>query len=133
MKDVKDAGHRTISITSDHGTSSDQFRTKKNALTLARTTKDFVIKKDVLTMITCKGPQTGQQIREDVKQSLIEYAGWEENWMVNWVTDNEAKQVNARNPTKHQLVGMKTNWTGSCVDHTFELIVEEALKQTGRH
>ena len=35
MKDVKDAGHRTISITSDHGTSSDQFRTKKNALTLA--------------------------------------------------------------------------------------------------
>jgi len=81
-------------------------------------------------MITCKGPQTGQQIREDVKQLLIEYAGWEENWIVNWVTDNEAKQVNARDPTKHQLVGMKTNWTGSCVDHTFELAVEETLKQT---
>ena len=57
----------------------------------------------MLTMITCKGPQTGQQLREDVKQSLIEYAGTEENWRVNWVTDNEAKQANARDPTKHQI------------------------------
>ena len=45
VKDVTEAGHKTISITSDHGTSSDQLRTKKNALTVARCTKDFVIKK----------------------------------------------------------------------------------------
>ena len=49
-KDITDAGHKSIHITSDHGTSSDQFRTKKNALTVARCDKDFVIKKDIVKM-----------------------------------------------------------------------------------
>ena len=36
------------------------------------------------------------------------------------MTDNESKQVNARDPTKHAQIGMKTNYTGGCVDHTTE-------------
>ena len=27
-------------------------------------------------------------------------------------------------------IRLTTNWTGSCVDHTFELTVEDTLKQT---
>ena len=41
VRDIMEAGHKTVSITSDHGTSSDVDKTKKNALTLARTTKNF--------------------------------------------------------------------------------------------
>ena len=129
IKDIMEAGHKTVTITSDHGTSCDIYRTKKNALTLARTTKDFVIKKDTITLIQCEGSQTGAKIREDVKNALILGAGWEEDWTVNWVTDNESKQVNARDPTKHAQIGMKTNYTGGCVDHTIELAVEESIDQ----
>ena len=104
MKDIMLAGHKTVSITSDHGTSCDIYRSKKNALTLARTTKNFVIKKDTITLIQCEGSQTGAKIREDVKKALICGAGWEEDWVVNWVTDNESKQVNARDPNKHAQI-----------------------------
>ena len=38
-------GHRTIAITSDHGKSGDRFHAKKNAVTVARTDDNFVIKK----------------------------------------------------------------------------------------
>ena len=129
VKDIIQAGHKTVSVTSDHGTSSDISRTKKNALTLARTTKNFVIKKDTITLIECEGSQTGAKIREDVKKALIHGAGWKEDWTVNWVTDNESKQVNARDPTKHAQIGMKTNYTGGCVDHTIELATEESINQ----
>ena len=112
IRDITEAGHKTVSITSDHGTSSDKYRTKKNALTLARTTKNFVIKKDTITLIHCEGSQTGAKIRSDVKQALMLGAGWKEDWTVNWVTDNESKQANARDPTKHPQVGMKTYYTG---------------------
>ena len=128
IKDVTEAGHKTINITSDHGTSSDRFRTKKNALTVARCDKDFCIKKDILKMIECEGSQTGERIREDVKKWLVQSAGWQDNWTVNWVTDNEAKQVNARMPGKHAQVGLPTNYTGSCVDHTAELAIDDALQ-----
>jgi hypothetical protein len=76
IRDVNEAGHKTVSITSDHGTSSDTYRTKKNAVTLARTTKNFVIKKDTITLINCEGSQTGAKIRDDVKKALILGAGW---------------------------------------------------------
>ena len=129
VKDVEDAGHDTINITSDHGTSSDQFRTKKNALTVARCTKDYLIKKDIVKMIKCEGSQTGQKIREDVKKALQEQAGWREGWTVNWVTDNESKQINASHPNKHHGVGLETNYTGTCVDHTSELVIEESMER----
>jgi len=128
-KDITEAGHRTLTICTDHGTSSDKFRTKKNAVTVARTTKDFVIKKDTLKLMVCEVPQTGAQIRKDVKKALMEGAGWKEGVKINWVTDNEAKQINARNPAKHQAVGLPTFHVGSCVDHTFELGAEESTQQ----
>ena len=74
-KDITEAGHKTLTICTDHGTSSDKFRTKKNAVTVARTTKDFVIKKDTLKLIVCEVPQSGAQIRKDVKKALIEGGG----------------------------------------------------------
>ena len=128
-KDIEEAGHFTLNICSDHGTSSDRHMTKKNAVTVARTTKDFVIKKDTLKLITCEGSQTGLQIRKDIKQALIFGAGWKEGVKINWVTDNESKQINARDPSKHQAVGLPTFHTGSCVDHTLELAAEESIKQ----
>ena len=127
VKDVTEAGHKTISITSDHGTSSDQLRTKKNALTVARYTNDFVIKKDVVKLIKCVGSQTGLAIRKDVKNSLVERIGYEEDWITNWVTDNESKQVNARDPNKHHEVEFPINYVGGCVDHTIELAIEESI------
>ena len=126
-KDVTEAGHKTINITSDHSTSADQFRTKKNALTVARCDQNFVIKKDIVKMIECEGSQTGERIRKDVKRWLVQGAGWQADWIVNWVTDNEAKQVNARMPGKHPVVGLPTTYTGGCVDHTAELAIEETL------
>ena len=112
IKDVTNAGHKTLNICSDHGTSSDRFRTKKNALTVARTTKDFVIKKDTLKLMVCEGSQTGLQIRKDVKKALVLGAGWKSDWKINWVTDNESKQVNARASNKHQAVELPTFHTG---------------------
>lgn len=146
-KDITEAGHNTLTICTDHGTSSDKFRTKKNAVTVARTTNEFVIKKDTLKLMVCEVPQSGAQIRKDVKKALMEGAGWKEGVKVNWVTDNEAKQINARHPAKHQAIGLPTfhvgkhlngfffindgvfSGLGSCVDHTFELGSEESIQQ----
>ena len=132
IKDIVEAGHNTIHITSDHGTSADQFRTKKNALTVARCTKDFVIKKDIVKLIKCQGSQTGLVIRRDVKDSLVERIGYEENWITNWVTDNESKQKNAKDPNKHPEVGFPINYIGDCVDHTIELAIEESIVQSSK-
>ena len=129
VKDVTESGHKTISVVSDHGTSGDRFRTKKNAVVVLRTTKDFVIKKDVVKMLTCEESQTGNRIKQEVKEALIEYAGYEEEWIVNWKTDGEAKQLNASDPSKNTDVYMKINHRGKCVDHTFELASEESIKQ----
>ena len=40
-----------------------------------------------------------------------------------------AKQINARNPNKHQDVGLPTFHVGSCVDHTLELATKESIQQ----
>ena len=45
------------------------------------------------------------------------------------MTDKESKQINARDPSKYQAVGLPTFHTGSCVDHTLELAAEESIKQ----
>ena len=123
------ASHKILNITSDHGTSSDRFRTKKNALTVARCTSNFIIKRDTLDVITCIGSQTGKRIKEDVKDSLAQYAGFEEDWSVNWVTDNEKKQLNAKNPRKNREVSLNIKFTGECVDHTFELVSEQTIEE----
>ena len=97
IKDLREAGNKVISVTSDHGTSSDLWRSKKNVVTVARTTKDFFIRKDIVKMIQCQGTQTGNQIKLDVLKALKDRAGYDDTWIVNWVGDGEAKQVNARN------------------------------------
>ena len=70
IQDLNEAGHKTISVTLDHGTNCDVWRSKKNVVTIARTTKDFVIKKDIVKMINCNGSQTGRQIRLDILKAL---------------------------------------------------------------
>ena len=129
IKDVTTAGHKTITITSDHGTHGDRFHSKENAVTVARTTNDFVIKKDILVMLNCVESQTGKQIRKEVKEALVERAGYEEDWKVNWVTDGESKQLNASNPNLHPEIGMKICHRNKCVDHTLELASEDTVKQ----
>ena len=59
---------------------------------------------------------------------MINCAGWKEGVKINWVTDNEAKQINARDPLKHREVDLPTFHTGSCVDHTLELASEESIQ-----
>jgi hypothetical protein len=66
---------------------------------VSRTTDNFVIKKDIIQMLKCEESQTGKQIRTDVKEALIKGAGYEEDWIVNWVTDGEAKQLSATDPS----------------------------------
>ena len=44
VEDVTKAGHYTIHLMSDHGTSNDILKTKKNVLILARTTDKMEIK-----------------------------------------------------------------------------------------
>ena len=129
VKDMSEAGHKTISVVSDHGTSGDRFRTKKNAVVVLRTTKVFVIKKDVVKMLTCDVSQTGHRIKEEVKDALVATAGYEEDWIINWKTDGEAKQLNATDPTKNTDIYMKINHRGKCVDHTLELASEDSIKQ----
>ena len=46
VKDVTTSGHKTITVTIDHGTHSDRFHTP-----LSRMTDNFVIKKDIIQML----------------------------------------------------------------------------------
>ena len=48
---------------------------------------------------------------------------------MNWVGDRESKQVNARNPTKNMDVKLNINHTSNYVDHTFELVSEDTIKE----
>ena len=70
----------------------------------------------------------GLTIRQDVKDKL-DAIGRTDDWIVNWTTDGESKQVNARAPGKHDTVGLKTNHTASCVSHTAHLAAEDSLEQ----
>ena len=51
----ENAGHKTISITCDEGTSSDRFKTKQLAVTIHRTTADFEVNTDTLAVDTAVG------------------------------------------------------------------------------
>ena len=129
--DLKKAGHTTICITSDHGTSRDNHRTRKNALTLSRTLDDFSVKTDTLDLIICEESQTGANIRQSVKESLVKWAGYDpEKMTVNWVTDNEAKQVSARNPLHHRDSGLFVHFEAGCIDHLIDLAVSDTLKNS---
>ena len=101
-----------------------------NAVTVNRITKNFVMKTDTVALIKCKGSQAGPMIRADVKEVLSSKAGWDCTWNVNWVTDNEIKQISARASGRHEEVGLETNHTGDCVDHSIELVCEESIAET---
>ena len=102
---------KCVQLTSDHGTSHDRFRSHKNVLTISRTTKDFLIKTDLVEIIDCTGSQTGEVIRGDVKRCL-DKIGRSNDWIIDWVTDGESKQVSARGVGRHPGVGMNTHVTG---------------------
>ena len=70
----------------------------------------------------------GAIIRQDIKDKL-DAIGRTDDWIVNWTTDGESKQVNARAAGKHEAVGLKTNHTASCVSHTAHLAAEDSLEQ----
>ena len=109
--DLEGVEVKCVQLTSDHGTSHDRFRSHKNVLTLSRTTKDYAIKTDLVEIIDCSGSQTGEVIREDVKRAL-DKIGREDEWLIDWVTDGESKQVSARGIGRHPRVNLKTHVTG---------------------
>ena len=55
-------------------------------------------------MLDSNKSQIGKQIRIEVKASEKSQAGWEDDWKVIWVTDGEAKQLNATGPGNHEEV-----------------------------
>ena len=59
---------------------------------------------DVIQMLDSNKSQIGKHIRIEVKASEKSQAGWEDDWKVIWVTDGEAKQLNATKPGNHEEV-----------------------------
>ena len=53
--DFNEVEDKVVHLTSDHGTSSDRFKSHKNALTVSRCTNNFVIKTDTVSLIHCDG------------------------------------------------------------------------------
>ena len=127
IRDIVEAGHMTVSITFDGGTSKDKMKTKKHAITLHRTTKDFEIKSDTIGLVKCVGSQPADVVRMTVKTTLQRF-GHEPNWKVNVTTDGEPTMVAARRPGGYPAVGLNTNLVGTCIDHTIHLVVEESLE-----
>lgn len=128
LKDLEQAGHKTVSITCDEGTSSDRFKTKKLAVTIHRTSSEFEVKSDTLAIDTAYGSQSAAKIRSEVKDVLVRY-GYDSSWTVNWTTDGPSVMLSARARDRHDEVGLKTNHTGTCTDHSMHLVVEEASEK----
>ena len=55
IKDSVDAGHMTVSIMFDGGSAKDRMKSKKHAITIHRTTKEFEIKMDNIRLDKCVG------------------------------------------------------------------------------
>ena len=127
IEDVTKAGHFTVHLMSDHGTSNDILKTKKNVLILARTTENMEIKTDTVAVIPSIGSQTGLQIRKDIKEAMISSAGYDSSWTVCWVTDGAANVKNARKPGAHPSVEFPVHMDGTCVDHKFDLVGNDTL------
>ena len=119
--------HKTISITSDGGSSGDLNKTKKNTLTVSRITEDFCLKTDVISLPEAKGSQEGVVIRSQWKEELMKI-GYDSTWIVNATTDGASNFRSARNPSRHADVGLPTKYTTDCLDHQIHLGVEESIK-----
>ena len=126
--DITEAGHKTVHIVSDHGTSSDALKTKKNVVVASWTTKDFVLKTDTIDVIPSISSQTGLQIKTDMKKCLEEKIGLDSSFRITWKTDNASNEANARKPNSHASVQLKIVYDGSCIDHTMHLVGQDALE-----
>ena len=126
-RDITEAGHLTLNVITDHGTSGDICRSKRNAVVVTRTTKDFVIKTDTVALIHCHGSQTGLQIRRDVKEALEKAVDFDSSMILNWVTDGASTEKSARRPGNHPTVGLHVHFDGTCADHTMDLIGNDSL------
>ena len=125
--DVEEAETNTISVTIDGGTSKDRMKTKKNAVTLHRTTKDFKLKSDTLAVVTISGSQNASDVRTQLKEVVSRF-GYREEWKLNMTTDGAPVMVSARAPGRHPLVKLTTVFVLSCLDHTLHLVVEDSIK-----
>ena len=125
--DVEEAETNTISVTIDGGTSKDRMKTKKNAVTLHRTTKDFKLKSDTLAVVTISGSQNASDVRTQLKEVVSRF-GYREEWKLNMTTDGAPVMVSARAPGRHPLVKLTRVFVLSCLDHTLHLVVEDSIK-----
>ena len=128
VADVSSRELKIISVISDHGTSQDTLRTKKNVVVVTWTSSNFELKIDTLGLIPSHGSQTSLQIKQDICNLLKTELDLDGSWRINWVTDGAANVVKARNPISYPSVGLHISHHGSCVDHTFELACEDSLK-----
>ena len=129
VDDLTKAGHNTLTVCSDHGTSDDRRKTSKNVVVVHRGTKDFKIRANIVEMIRAEGRQTASKIKSDVKNTLEVGAGLQPDWLVNWVGDGENKQVCARDPDKNREIQLNIVHHASCTDHTIELASEDTLSE----
>ena len=128
LQDIEEAGTNTVSITCDGGTSGDKMKTKKNALTIHRTTNDFKIKSDTLDLMEAIGPQNASYLRGRTKVELQRF-GYGSNWIINWTTDGAPNMTAARRSGNLDSIGLPTHHTTTCVDHTIHLCVEDSISK----
>ena len=108
--------HKSIALTSDGGTSSDQNKTKKKPLTCSRITENWELKTDTIAVPKAVGSQTGPVIRAQWKQELCKI-GYTSDWRVLITTDAAPNEVSARAPGRHDDVGLIVGYATDCADH----------------
>ena len=108
--------HKSVSLTSDGGTSGDQNKTKKNTLTLSRITENWEMKTDTIALSKAVGSQTGPVLRAQWKQELLK-VGYSPEWRVLVTTDAAPNEKSARALDRHEDVGLVIEYATDCVDH----------------
>jgi hypothetical protein len=88
--------HRTVSVTTDGGTSQDLMKTKKNAVSVSRIDENWNMKTDTLDLDIADGSQTAVVIRTVVKKTLDSFGLPEVT--VNMTTDDASDPRSARTP-----------------------------------
>ena len=112
--------HKSVSLTSDGGTSGDQNKTKKNTLTLSRITENWELKTDTIALSKAVGSQTGPVLRTQWKQELLK-VGYSPEWRVLVTTDAAPNEQSARALDRHENVGLVIEYATDCVDHQVSL------------
>ena len=108
--------HKSVSLTSDGGTSGDQNKTKKNTLTLSRITENWEMKTDTVALAKAVGSQTGPVLRAQWKQELLK-VGYTPEWRVLVTTDAAPNEQSAWALDRHEDIGLAIEYATDCVDH----------------